>query len=220
LSRPFFYCVSLLIITHNPWVVLCSDIKRTAVNFDTDQTVAMLTGTSFAAGLNVYATIATLGLLSRVGIVKLPPALEMLESWWIVGVALGLFVIEFFADKVPAFDLIWNALQTFIRVPIAALLAYAATSHLPLGVQLASAALGGLIAFAAHGGKIALRAAVTPSPEPFSNMALSLAEDIGAVSLSWVAVQHPYLAATVVAILLLVIMLLIRWVWCALRRLF
>jgi len=190
------------------------------VNFDTDQTVAMLTGTSFAAGLNVYATIATLGLLSRAGIVRLPPALEMLESWWIVGVALGLFVIEFFADKVPAFDLIWNALQTFIRVPIAALLAYAATSHLSLGMQLASAALGGLIAFAAHGGKIALRAAVTPSPEPFSNMALSLGEDVGAVTLSWVAVQHPYLAATVVAILLLVIGLLIRWVWRALRRLF
>lgn len=190
------------------------------MNFDTDQTVAMLTGTSFAAGLNVYATIATLGLLSRTGIVRLPQALDMLESWWIIGVALGLFGIEFFADKVPAFDLIWNALQTFIRVPIAALVAYAATSHLSLGMQLASAALGGLIALAAHGGKIALRTAVTPSPEPFSNMALSLGEDIAAVSLSWVAVQHPYLAATVVAILLIAIVLLIRWVWRALRRLF
>ena len=144
----------------------------------------------------------------------------MLQSWWIIGAALGLFGIEFFADKVPAFDLIWNALQTFVRVPIAALLAYAATSHLSLGMQLASAALGGLIAFAAHGGKIALRTAVTPSPEPFSNIALSLGEDVGAVALSWVAVQHPYLAATVVAVLLIVIVLLIRWVWRALRRLF
>ena len=188
--------------------------------FNPDQTVAMLTGTSFAAGLNVYATVATLGLLSRAGIVRLPPALDMLQSWWIIGAALGLFVIEFFADKVPAFDLIWNALQTFIRVPIAALLAYAATSHLSPGMQLTSAALGGLIAFAAHGGKIALRAAVTPSPEPFSNMALSLGEDAGAVWLSWVAVQHPYLAAAIVAILLIVIVLLIRWVWRALRRLF
>jgi hypothetical protein len=190
------------------------------VTFNTDQTVAMLTGTSFAAGLNVYATVATLGLLSRAGIVALPPALDMLQSWWIIGAALVLFGIEFFADKIPAFDLVWNALQTFVRVPVAALLAYAATSHLSLGMQLASAALGGLIAFAAHGGKIALRAAVTPSPEPFSNMALSLAEDAGAVTLSWFAVQHPYVAASVVAILLIIIGLLIRWVVRGLRGLF
>lgn len=194
--------------------------RRITVTFNTDQTVAMLTGTSFAAGLNVYATIATLGLLSRTGIITLPPTLDILNSWWIIGAALGLFGMEFFADKVPAFDLMWNALQTFVRVPVAALLAYAATSHLSLGMQLASAALGGLIAFAAHGGKIALRTAVTPSPEPFSNIALSLGEDVGAVSLSWVAVQHPYFAASVVAILLIAILLLIRWVWRALRRLF
>jgi hypothetical protein len=190
------------------------------MTFDSDQTVAMLTGTSFAAGLNVYATVATLGLLSRAEIIRLPPSLDILESWWIIGVALGLFGIEFFADKVPAFDLVWNALQTFVRVPVAALLAYAASSHLSLGMQLASAALGGLIAFAAHGGKVALRTAVTPSPEPFSNIALSLGEDVGAVSLSWFAVQHPYLAATVVAILLVVIVLLMRWVLLGLRRLF
>jgi len=190
------------------------------VTFNTDQTVAMLAGTSFAAGLNVYATIATLGLLSRTGIITLPPSLDMLQSWWIIGVALAMFGLEFFADKVPAFDLIWNALHTFIRVPIAVLLAYAATSHLSLGKQLASAALGGLIAFAAHGGKTALRAAITPSPEPFSNMALSFGEDVGAVSLSWLAVQHPYFTAGVVALLLVAIVLLMRWVVRALRGLF
>ncbi len=190
------------------------------MTLNTDQTVAMLTGTSFAAGLNVYATLATLGLLSRAGLLTLPPALNLLQSWWIIGAALGLFAIEFFADKVPAFDLLWNALQTFVRVPIAALLAYAATSHLSLGMQLASATMGGVIAFAAHSGKLALRTAVTPSPEPFSNMALSLGEDVGAVSLSWVAVRHPYVAATVVAILLIVIVLLIRWVMRALRAVF
>ncbi len=189
------------------------------MTFNTDQTVAMLTGTSFAAGLNVYATVATLGLLSRAGIVSLPATLDVLQSWWIIGAALVLFGIEFFADKVPAFDLLWNALQTFVRVPVAALMAYAATSHLSLGMQLASATLGGLIAFAAHGGKIALRTAVTPSPEPFSNMALSLGEDAGAITLSWFAVQHPYLAASVVVILLIIIGLLIRWVVRALRGL-
>lgn len=190
------------------------------MNFNADQTVAMLAGTSFAAGLNVYATVATLGLLARAGVVTLPPAIDTLQSWWIIGVSLALFALEFFADKVPGFDLVWNALQTFIRVPVAALLAYAATSHLSLGMQLASAGLGGLIAFAAHGGKIALRAAVTPSPEPVSNIALSFSEDIGAVALSWVAVQHPYVAATVVVVLLIVVVLVMKWVIRALRNLF
>ncbi len=121
------------------------------MNFNSDQTVALLTGTSFAAGLNVYATIGTLGLLSRAGVITLPPALNLLQSWWIIGVSLVMFALEFVADKIPAFDLIWNALHTFIRVPIAMLMAYAATSHLSPAMQLGSAALGGLIAFAAQG---------------------------------------------------------------------
>jgi len=190
------------------------------VNLNNDQTVAMIAGTSFAAGLNVYATIATLGLLARAGMVSLPSALDSLQSWWIIGISLALFGLEFVADKIPAFDLVWNALHTFIRIPIAVLLAYAATAHLSFPMQLASAALGGLIAFAAHGGKTALRAVVTPSPEPFSNMALSVGEDLGAVSLSWIAVQHPYFAAGVVAVLLIVILLLMRWVVRGLRNLF
>ncbi|MGB8886203.1 MAG: DUF4126 domain-containing protein [Candidatus Korobacteraceae bacterium] len=190
------------------------------MNFNPDQTVAMLAGTSFAAGLNVYATVASLGLLARAGIVTLPPAIDTLQSWWIIGPSLALFGLEFFADKVPGFDLIWNALQTFIRVPVAALLGYSATSHLSPGMQLTSAVLGGLIAFAAHGGKTALRAAVTPSPEPVSNIALSFAEDVGAVGLSWVAVQRPYIAASVVGVLLIIVVLLMRWVVRALGRMF
>lgn len=190
------------------------------MTLNNDQTVAMLAGTSFAAGLNVYATVATLGLLSRFGVISLPSSLDVLENWWIIGVSLVMFGIEFFADKIPAFDLVWNALQTFVRVPVAAYLAYAASSHLSPRMQLASGLLGAAIALAAHGGKTALRAAVTPSPEPFSNMALSFGEDVGAISLSWVAVQHPYLAATVVVVLLVVIVLLTRWVISSLIRLF
>src|SRR5512141_1871616 len=91
--------------------------------------IAILTGASFAAGLNVYATLATLGLLARAEVLTLPPSLHMVESWWVIGIAIVLFVIEFFGDKIPAFDLIWNALHTFIRVPIAALLAYGATAQ-------------------------------------------------------------------------------------------
>ena len=187
---------------------------------NSDQTVAMLAATSFAAGLNVYATVATLGLLSRAGVIALPGSLDVLQSWWIIGVALAMFGLEFFADKIPAFDLLWNALHTFIRIPVAALLAYVATSHLSPGMQLGSAALGALIAFAAHSGKTALRAAVTPSPEPVSNMALSFGEDAGAIGLSWIATQHPYIAAGIVVVLLVLVVLLMRWVIRALRGLF
>jgi hypothetical protein len=180
----------------------------------------MLAGTSFAAGLNVYATVATMGLLSRTGLITLPSTLNPMRSWWIIGVCLALFALEFFADKVPAFDLIWNALQTFVRIPVAALIAYVASSHLSPGMQLASALAGALIAFAAHGGKTAIRAAVTPSPEPFSNMALSFGEDVGAVSLTWAAAQHPYIAAAIVLVLLVVVIFMMRWIIRALGGLF
>ena len=180
----------------------------------------MLAGTSFAAGLNVYATVGTLGLLSRSGLITLPAALDPIGSWWIIGVCLALFALEFFADKVPAFDLLWNALQTFVRVPVAALIAYVASSHLSPGMQLTSALVGGAIAFAAHGGKTALRAAVTPSPEPFSNMALSFGEDVGAISLTWMAAQHPYIAASIVLVLLVILLFVMRWVVRGIRGLF
>jgi hypothetical protein len=190
------------------------------VNFSPEQTAAMLAGTSFAAGLNVYATVATLGLLSRTGLIALPSQLDPMRSWWIIGVCLAMFVLEFFADKVPAFDLIWNALQTFVRIPVAAFIAYVASSHLSPGLQLGSALIGAIIAFAAHGGKTALRAAVTPSPKPFSHLALSFGEDVGAITLSWAAVQHPYIAGTIVVILLVIVVFVMRWVIRSLRGLY
>ena len=181
---------------------------------------AALVAISFAAGLNVYATVGTLGLLAHTGVVPLPPALQILSSWWVIGASLGLFLLEFFADKVPAFDLIWNALHTFIRVPVAALLAYGATAQLSPEKQMLATLAGGLIALAAHGGKTAVRAAVTPSPEPLSNIGLSLGEDVLAIFLTWFATRHPYLAASIVAAFLLVIVLLVRWVVRAVRALF
>jgi hypothetical protein len=185
-----------------------------------NELVALLVATSFAAGLNLYATVATLGLLAHAGLLVLPPALQLLASWYVIAASGLLFMVEFFADKVPAFDLIWNALHTFIRVPVAALLAYRATASLSPWEQLAAAAVGGAIALAAHGGKTAVRAAVTPSPEPLSNMTLSLGEDALAIFLTWFAVRHPYWSAAIVAVLLLVILLLTRWVVRSIRALF
>ena len=182
--------------------------------------VALLVATSFAAGLNVYATLLTLGLLTHAGLLPLPPALQLLSNWYVIAAGGVMFVIEFFADKIPAFDLVWNALHTFIRIPIAALLAYGATATLSPGEQLVATIAGGAIALAAHGGKTAVRAAVTPSPEPFSNITLSLGEDGLAIFLTWFATQHPYAAIAIVGAMLAVIVVLARWVVRSLRRLF
>jgi hypothetical protein len=185
-----------------------------------NELIALLVAISFAAGLNVYATVATLGLLAHSNLLALPPQLNLLSNWWIIAAAGTLFAVEFFADKVPAFDLVWNALHTFVRVPVAALLAWQATSALSPGEQLAATLAGGFIAFIAHGGKTAIRSVVTPSPEPFSNMSLSLGEDVLAVSLTWFATVRPIMAGTIAAILVLLTLLLIRWVWKALNALF
>jgi hypothetical protein len=181
---------------------------------------ALLAGIGFAAGLNLYATVAVLGLVARFGHLPLPSGLRLLEGWPVIAACLVLFVIEFFADKIPAFDLIWNALHTFIRVPLAGLLAYQATSQLSPEHQLLATLLGAAVALAAHGGKMAARAAVTPSPEPLSNMTLSLGEDALAIALTWLATRHPYAAGTLVTIFVIVIVLLMRWVVRAMRALF
>jgi len=181
---------------------------------------ALLAAIGFAAGLNLYATVAVLGILARFGHLPLPPGLVLLASWPVIAASSLLFAVEFFADKIPAFDLIWNALHTFIRIPVAGLLAYQATSQLPPERQLLATILGALVALAAHGGKTAARAAVTPSPEPFSNIALSLGEDAIAIGLTWLATRHPYVAGTIALIMVAIIVLTIRLVIRALRALF
>jgi hypothetical protein len=194
--------------------------ERVRLPLSGQEIVAFIVAVSFAAGLNVYATVATLGLLAHAGWVDLPGSLDALSSWWIIGASAALFGVEFFADKIPGFDLIWNALHTFIRVPVAALLAYHATSALTPVEHMAATLAGGLIAFAAHGGKTAARTVVTASPEPLSNIGLSLGEDGVAIGLTWLATRHPVLATTMAVFFVFVVILLIRRVWRALRALF
>lgn len=180
--------------------------------------VGLIVAISFAAGLNVYATVATLGLLGHTSWVELPPGLHLLTSWWVIGVSLALFGIEFFADKIPAFDLFWNALHTFVRIPVAALMAYGASTQLSPQMQLVATLAGGMIALAAHGGKTAARVAVTPSPEPISNFTLSASEDVLAVFVTWLATHHPIAAAVIAGIFLVAIVAAVRWVWRAMRN--
>ncbi len=175
-----------------------------------NEIAALFVAISFAAGLNVYATVATLGLLSHAHVLALPVGLHPVADWWVIGASIALFAIEFVVDKIPVVDLMWNALHTFVRVPVAALLAYGATSQLSPQKQLLAALIGGAIALAAHSSKTALRAVVTPSPEPFSNATLSFGEDAFAIGLTWFATAHPYSAAAVVILFLTIIILLTR----------
>src|SRR6202142_2969173 len=175
-----------------------------AINFRGSELAGLIVAVSFAAGLNVYATVTTLGLLAHAGLLDLPAGLHLLASWWVIAASIVLFGIEFFADKIPAFDLFWNALHTFVRIPVAALMAYGATSQLSPEKQLLATLAGGAIALAAHGGKTAARVAVTPSPEPVSNFVLSAGEDTMAISLTWLATRHPLAAGPPVVLFLVV----------------
>jgi len=181
---------------------------------------ALLAAVGFAAGLNLYATVAALGLLARFGHLPLPPGLQLLEGWPVIIASIALFAVEFFADKVPAFDLIWNALHTFVRAPVAGLLAWRATSQLSPEHQLVAVLVGAGVAFIAHSGKTAARAAVTPSPEPLSNISLSLGEDVFAIGLTWLATRHPYVAGALAVICIVIIVILARMVIRAMRALF
>ncbi|MFZ0805638.1 MAG: DUF4126 domain-containing protein [Candidatus Sulfotelmatobacter sp.] len=186
----------------------------------TSELFALLAAIGFAAGLNLYATVAVLGLLARFGHLPLPPGLQLLAGWPVIAASTALFGVEFFADKIPAFDLVWNALHTFIRVPVAGLLAFEATRQLSPEQQLLATLLGAAVAFAAHGGKMAARTIVTPSPEPLSNISLSVAEDVLAVALTWLATRHPYIAGSVALTLVVIIIFLTRLVIRAMRALF
>ena len=165
------------------------------------QTLSLALGAGFSSGLNLYATVATLGLLQRFGIVHLTASLQVLSHPWVIGVAAALYLIEFFADKFPYFDTIWDFVHTFIRPPAAALLAYAAGGA---GTEWrwGAALLAGGVALASHSTKASARAAVNTSPEPFSNWTLSLGEDVLAVWLSWMANVHPVATMIVVVALL------------------
>src|SRR4051812_25879178 len=138
-------------------------------------------GSSWVSGIRLYATIATLGLLSRFAHLPLPGELAVLNNWWIIGVSSGLFIVEFFADKIPYLDSGWDVVHTFIRIPAGAVLAAAAFGDFDRRVQLVALLVGGGIALSAHGTKATARAAVNLSPEPFSNVIVSLIEDVVAV---------------------------------------
>jgi uncharacterized protein DUF4126 len=174
------------------------------------QTLGFALGTSFASGLNLYATVAAAGLFQRFGIIQLPDSLQVLANPFVLGLAIILFLIEFIADKIPYLDTAWDAVHTFIRPPAAALISYSAFGQVPEEWKVGAALLAGGVALTSHGAKATTRAAANASPEPVSNWALSILEDGLAVFLAWMAAAHPILTAIIVVILVIVSVLLIR----------
>jgi hypothetical protein len=177
-------------------------------------------GFSFAAGINLYATVALLGLASHYGWVALPDEYRAFDNPWIIGIALFLYVVEFFADKIPWVDSAWDTLHTLIRPLGGALIALTALGEASPAVETMVALLGGSVAASTHFTKAGTRVVANASPEPFSNWFLSIAEDLFVVGLGYLALAHPIAALTIVALLLVVIAASAAWIVRALRQRF
>lgn len=156
-------------------------------------------GASWVSGINLYATVATLGLLGRLAHLKLPGELDVLTNWWVIGVALFLFVIEFVADKIQVVDSVWDVIHTFIRIPAGAVIAATAFGNFDRRIQVIAFLVGGGLALSSHGTKAATRAIINASPEPVSNIVMSLAEDVLVVVSVLLAVFLPVLVFLVIA---------------------
>lgn len=181
-------------------------------------TLGRTLGFSMAAGVNLYATVALLGLGSRYGWVALPEQFQVFNQPWVIGAAAVLYVVEFFADKIPWVDTMWDTLHTFVRPVGGALIAVATLGDASPTTEGLVALLGGVVAASSHVTKASTRVAANASPEPFSNWALSLIEDVFVVGLGFVTLKFPLLALGVSATLLLLMMLTARWLWRRVRR--
>lgn len=183
-------------------------------------TLSLALGSAWTSGINLYATVSVLGLLQKFGAAKLPGGLDVLDNWWIIGVAAFLYLVEFFADKIPYVDSVWDVIHTFIRVPAGAVVAFAATYETDTTLMIIATLLGGGLAFSSHGTKAAVRATANLSPEPVSNWILSIFEDILAIAGTILAVLAPVLITIVLVIFLIFFVWFAPKVLRSIRKLF
>jgi hypothetical protein len=187
---------------------------------DTLQTLSLAMGSAWTSGINLYATVAVLGLAQQAGMIHLPPGLEPLSNPGVIAIAMVMYVVEFFADKVPYVDSGWDTLHTFIRIPAGALLAARAIGPTDPALEVAALLAGGTVALAAHGTKATARLAINASPEPFSNWVASVAEDVIAVGGLWMAFNHPIVMLVFVLGFVALAIYLVPKILRALRTLF
>ncbi len=183
-------------------------------------TLALSMGAAWGSGINLYATLLVLGYLSVTGGVVLPPELQILANPLVIGAAGLMYCVEFFADKMPGVDTGWDAIHTFIRVPAGALLAAGAVGDIGPAAELAAAIAGGGLAAATHATKAGSRVLINTSPEPFSNWAASIGEDIAVIVGVWASLQHPELFIVFMVLFVILLIWLLPKVWRGIKQVF
>lgn len=184
------------------------------------ETIALTMGVAWASGINLYAALFMLGYLGSTGQITLPPDLLILTDPMVMAAAGFMYCVEFFADKTPGVDTGWDAIHSFIRIPAGAVLAAGAVGDVGPAAQLAAAIVGGGLAASSHLTKSGTRVLVNASPEPFSNWALSIGEDVAVVAGLWTALHHPVLFLVLLAVAVLVMAWLLPRLWRAVKALF
>lgn len=182
--------------------------------------IALSMGVAWASGINLYAAILVLGLLGASGNMLLPESLQILQNPLIIGAAGLMYFVEFFADKFPGIDTGWDTIHTFIRIPAGALLAASAVGEVDPAVSLAVALLGGGLAAGTHATKASTRLLVNVSPEPFSNIGISLGEDVAVIAGLWLALHHPVVFLVLLALFILFMAWFLPVLWRGVKHLF
>ena len=187
---------------------------------DPIQIIALSMGAAWASGVNLYATVAMLGLMSTTGNIELPPGLEVVENPMVIFAACAMYVVEFVADKIPGVDSAWDTVHTFIRIPAGAALAAGAVGDISPAMEFAAVLAGGGLAATTHATKAGTRLMINTSPEPFTNWGASIAEDASAIALLWAALYHPWLAVAALVVFVLIMIWLLPRLWRLIKALF
>ncbi|MGZ8136871.1 MAG: DUF4126 domain-containing protein [Methylococcaceae bacterium] len=183
-------------------------------------TLALTMGLAWASGINLYATLLTLGYLANTGNINLPPDLQIIANPLVMGAAGIMYFIEFFADKTPGVDTGWDAIQTFIRIPAGAMLAAGSIGELNPAVEIAAAILGGSLAAGTHATKAGSRVLINTSPEPFSNWFASVSEDVAVIAGVWACINHPALFLGLLALFILFMIWWLPKIWTGVKKVF
>lgn len=183
-------------------------------------TLALTMGLGWASGINLYATLLTLGILAHSGNIQLPPDLQIIANPLVIAVAGFMYCVEFFADKIPGVDSIWDGIHTFIRIPAGVILAAGAVANVSPELGLAAALVGGALATSTHATKAGSRVLINTSPEPFSNWAASIGEDITVITGIWACVQHPVFFLVGLAIFIAFMIWLLPKIWLGIKKVF
>jgi Domain of unknown function (DUF4126) len=183
-------------------------------------TLALTMGLAWASGINLYATLFTLGYLANTGNIDLPPDLQIVANPMVMGAAGLMYLIEFFVDKTPGVDTGWDAIHTFIRIPAGAMLAAGAVGDLNPAVELAAAIIGGGLAAGSHATKAGSRVLINTSPEPFSNWIASISEDVVVIIGVWASINHPVLFLIALAGFILLMIWLLPRIWVGVKKVF